>query len=214
MTYMNLINRLLIILIGVLSFSVHSATKDQVTIEAYNAIYANALTSVKGECLSFDVDSSNDGFYLITVRENHANPGCGGDNEVSAKMFDLRIDKSTGSVYTNQGNEPDNFRQLRGNNDRCSVINDDAERKQSKILSSESGYVVADTQRVYFYSAPDEACKIKGLFVINGDQVNLYAEYKDFSSVVFFKKDGEPVSGWIHSESVKPTGTGVGPESK
>ncbi|WP_143468265.1 hypothetical protein [Kosakonia pseudosacchari] len=96
----------------------------------------------------------------------------------------------------------------------CDEINAIAERHQDLTPSSDSGYVVADTHRVYFYSAPDETCKMKGLFIINGDQITQYAEYKGFSSVIFLKKDGEPVSGWIHSKTIKPTGTGIGPESK
>lgn len=94
----------------------------------------------------------------------------------------------------------------------CDALNLIAERYQDLIPSSESVYKVVDTNRVYFYSAPNEECKIKNLFIINGDLINLYAEYKGFSSVVFFKKNGEPVSGWIHSKSILPTSKGDGPE--
>jgi hypothetical protein len=209
---MNLTNSLLTILVSVLSFSVFAITKDQITIEAYDAIYANALTSAKGSCLSFDVDTSKNDYFLLTVRENHTNPGCNGDNDVSTRMFDIRINKSDRSIYTNQGNNPDNFRKLPNNNERCVAINNDAEGELSKTPSSESVYVVTDINHVYFYSAPNEVCKIKDLFIIKGDTVKLQAEHKGFSSVVFFKKDGESVSGWIHSKSIKSTVTGVGAE--
>lgn len=94
----------------------------------------------------------------------------------------------------------------------CDELNLIAERYQDLTPASESVYKVVDTNRVYFYSAPNEECKIKNLFIIKGDLINLYAEYKGFSSVVFFKENGGPVSGWIHSKSILPTGKGDGPE--
>lgn len=93
----------------------------------------------------------------------------------------------------------------------CHDINSRAEIYQNVISTSESGYVVSDNARVYFYSAPDERCKIKDLFIIHGDLVDVYSEYKGFLSVIFFKKNGETVDGWVHSSSIKPTGTGIGP---
>jgi len=94
----------------------------------------------------------------------------------------------------------------------CDDVNSVAERYQVLVPTSESGYVVNDTKRVYFYSAPDEKCKIKGLFIVYGDLINLYAEYQGFSSVIFFKENGDSVIGWVHSKSIKTTGTGGGPE--
>ncbi|UAN18876.1 MULTISPECIES: hypothetical protein [Enterobacterales] len=93
----------------------------------------------------------------------------------------------------------------------CAEINSVAEQNQTLIPTNESGYVVNDMHRVYFYSAPDEGCKIKGLFIVRGDLINVYADYQGFSSVMFFKKNGDTVSGWVHSDSIKSTGTGVGP---
>lgn len=96
----------------------------------------------------------------------------------------------------------------------CAEINSIAEQNQTLVPTDESGYVVNDKSRVYFYSAPDEKCKIKGVFIIYGDLVNSYADYQGFSSVVYFKKNGDTVSGWVNSDSIKPTGTGVGPTER
>jgi SH3-like domain-containing protein len=93
----------------------------------------------------------------------------------------------------------------------CKEINAISEQFQSIIPTSESTYVVIGHGKNYFYTAPDESCKLKNLFIIKGDIVNVYAEYKDYSSVLYFKKNGDPVSGWIHSDSIKSTRTGVGP---
>lgn len=92
----------------------------------------------------------------------------------------------------------------------CDEINTTAEQFQSITPTSESNYVVIGNGKIYFYTAPDEHCKIKNLFIIKDDIVSVYADYKDYSSVMYFKKNGDPVSGWIHSDSIKPTGTGVG----
>ena len=94
----------------------------------------------------------------------------------------------------------------------CSDINISAEQKQSLNSTAESNYIVKYKSRVYFYSAPDEMCRIKNIFIIKNDVVSVYAEYKGFSSVMFFRKNGDPVSGWIHSDSIEPIGTGVGPK--
>lgn len=96
----------------------------------------------------------------------------------------------------------------------CADINAAAENEQVLIPSYESGYVVSDRERVYFYSAPDESCKIKDVFIVNGDFVNSYADYQGFTSVMYFKKNGDVVNGWVHSKSLKPTGTGVGPSEQ
>ncbi len=93
----------------------------------------------------------------------------------------------------------------------CAEINSVAEQNQILIPTDESGYVVNDTNRVYIYSAPNEDCKINELFIVHGDLINAYADYQGFSSVMYFKKNGDTVSGWVHSDSIKSTGTGVGP---
>lgn len=95
----------------------------------------------------------------------------------------------------------------------CDEINNAAEVKQAIVPSDESGYKVTNKGRTYFYSAPDVNCKIDGVFIIHGDSVNVYAEYNGFSSVIFFKKDGSSVDGWIHSNAISATGTGIGPGS-
>lgn len=93
----------------------------------------------------------------------------------------------------------------------CAEINSTAEQNQTLVPTNESGYIVNDKSRVYFYSAPDDRCKIKDVFIVYGDSINSYADYQGFSSVIFFKKNGDTISGWVHSDSIKPTGTGVGP---
>lgn len=97
-------------------------------------------------------------------------------------------------------------------NETCSEINVNARSAQSYIDSDKSGYIVSGHGRLYFYNAPDESCINKEQFLITGDLVNVYTEFNGFSSVMYFKKNGETVEGWLKSESLKSTGTGVGPK--
>lgn len=193
------------------SFSALGATSDALTLKAYNAIYNNALTSEKGECLSFDIDKSHVDYYFIAVKENHSKPECPGDDGVSAKLFDMKIDKKTGLIYTNEGSDSDVFRQLKSDGAPCGKLNDLATENGVKISSEESGYKVS-SGRSYFYTAPNERCKNKSLFVIKNDLVNAYLSYDNFSSIIYFKSNGESVSGWVHSDSITPTETGIGPK--
>ncbi|GKW26128.1 hypothetical protein PEC311524_37220 [Pectobacterium carotovorum subsp. carotovorum] len=94
----------------------------------------------------------------------------------------------------------------------CGEINSSAEIEQDVFKSADSGYVVTASGRTYLYSAPNENCKFKDIFLIAGDKIDVYAEYSGFFSMMYLKKNGEPVTGWIHSNSVKPIGVGIGPD--
>lgn len=73
------------------------------------------------------------------------------------------------------------------------------------------GAVVVGTGRLQFYSAPDRACAMKGVFVIPNDQVVAYAQTRGWSSVMYSNPaTGNTVSGWVQSSRLKTTGT-VGP---
>jgi hypothetical protein len=132
MIFMNLINKLFLLFSVCFCLSAFGSENDEMVLKAYDAIRDNNLTSVKGECLAFDVDSSNDAYVLIPVRENHSKPECGGDAGTSAKLFDLRISKSDGLIYTNQGSDPVNFRALPAQNSKCSDANNIGVKKQKK----------------------------------------------------------------------------------
>ena len=79
------------------------------------------------------------------------------------------------------------------------------------IPSYKSTYKVIADGRLYFYSAPDKECKIKGLFIIKNDIVDAYKIDGDFIFVMFFTKDNKSVEGWVDIRGVAATGSGVGP---
>lgn len=95
--------------------------------------------------------------------------------------------------------------------DFCFSVSDKADTERVIIPSSDSGYKVSGAGRAYFYSAPNEKCKIRNLFIIPGDLVNALADYNNYTYIMYFTKDGKDVEGWVKSNRLTPTGTGIGP---
>lgn len=59
-------------------------------------------------------------------------------------------------------------------------------------------YRVTGPKKLYIYYAPNLKCRPKTMdFIINGDEVQAYTEYKDFFSIMYFKKDGTTIEGWV-----------------
>ena len=66
--------------------------------------------------------------------------------------------------------------------------------------------------RVYFHSAPSNACKIKDLFMIKNDHITAYSTYDDgqeqwVSAMYFSKRLGDTVQGWAKLKDFEYTGT-------
>lgn len=77
------------------------------------------------------------------------------------------------------------------------------------ILSPPLGKAVVGKGRLQFYSAPNLACRMNGVFVIPGDNLVAYAQTRDgWTSVTYF--GGSSPSGWVRSERLRTTGT-MGP---
>jgi len=71
------------------------------------------------------------------------------------------------------------------------------------------GKVVIGTGRLQFYSAPNAACAMPGVFVIPKDQLIAYAQSNDgWTSVMYTNpRTGDFVQGWVKSARLKTTGT-------
>ncbi len=63
---------------------------------------------------------------------------------------------------------------------------------------------VIGTGRLQFYSAPNLSCKIPGVFIIPGDSVTAYSEYREFASVMYVTRSGDTVEGWVFANRLKP----------
>jgi hypothetical protein len=81
------------------------------------------------------------------------------------------------------------------------------------IFSPPLGNVVTGSGRLQFYSAPNAACAMDGVFVIPRDFLVAYAQTDSgWSSVMYVNpRTGADVSGWVRSERLKATGT-MGPK--
>ncbi|MCX2683836.1 hypothetical protein OQH60_08180 [Campylobacter sp. MIT 21-1685] len=58
-------------------------------------------------------------------------------------------------------------------------------------------------ERAYFYSAPNERCKINNLFLITKDRFNLLQNRGEFSFVAYKRQNGEFIKLWIKSDRVR-----------
>lgn len=82
----------------------------------------------------------------------------------------------------------------------------------SKQASMDDSYLpplegkVIGNKKLYFYTASDLQCKMKGIFLIKGDSLTVYSRYKDWFNVMYIAKDGEDYIGWVSSKQVKIIG--------
>jgi hypothetical protein len=65
---------------------------------------------------------------------------------------------------------------------------------------------IIGNKKLFFYTAPDAQCKMKGIFVIKGDSLTVYKPYKDWFNVMYIAKDGEDYTGWVSSKQIKING--------
>jgi len=94
----------------------------------------------------------------------------------------------------------------------CAKLNDEASAKAAMRYPRES-YSVTGAGRLYFYSAPSSECRDEKTFVIPGDSLVLYSDYKGWDNVGFFNaKTGNDVFGWVKPARLKYIGT-LGPKN-
>ena len=89
----------------------------------------------------------------------------------------------------------------------CDSLNSMTYKNEVYLASPRSSFTVIGRGRLFFYSAPDERCIQKNIFIIPGDQVNAYTEYSDFVSVMYIDSHGKDTEGWVKRDrlqEVKP----------
>ncbi|QTF07899.1 hypothetical protein HC231_08110 [Brenneria izadpanahii] len=97
-------------------------------------------------------------------------------------------------------------------NTDCRAIDEKAQEKAIRFDSTDNGYTVTGKERSYFYTAPNEGCIKKQVFIIPGDKVNAYLDYNEYYYVMYFKKNGQQVEGWVKQNQLKSNNTGVAPK--
>lgn len=94
----------------------------------------------------------------------------------------------------------------------CAALDRDVKQLETTIPGCKAVHEVVGNGRLQFYSAPDQSCKLPGVFVIPGQTVIAYSEYKDYTSVMYInQKTNDSVVGWVSTARLKATGTGIAP---
>jgi len=92
----------------------------------------------------------------------------------------------------------------------CERIAAQAEKDQAHFFPRE-GYKVTGKGRLYFHFAPGKDCKTKDVFVITGDELIAYSEYKGWFSVMYANPGAnQSFDGWVERNRLKFIGT-MGP---
>ncbi|VWC88307.1 hypothetical protein [Burkholderia lata] len=94
----------------------------------------------------------------------------------------------------------------------CDALNRRAQAQGDYVTGSDAGRVVTGKGRLPFYSAPDDACRIDGLFIVEHDHVDARTDYGRFTSVVYLSPRTRSLAeGWVPTARLKPDGTGIAP---
>jgi hypothetical protein len=94
----------------------------------------------------------------------------------------------------------------------CDALNRRAQGRGDYVMGSGAGRVVTGKGRLPFFSAPDDACRIDGLFIVEHDHVDARTEYGRFTSVVYLNPRTRGMAeGWVSTARLKPDGTGIAP---
>lgn len=97
-------------------------------------------------------------------------------------------------------------------NGNCEQLNAAASKDESLIPADKAGKTVIGEGRLQFYSAPDWSCKMNGVFIVPTDSVESYADYSEFTSVVYTsQKSNKMVNGWVESDRLESNGLGIAP---
>lgn len=93
----------------------------------------------------------------------------------------------------------------------CDDLNKHASTLATDMPHSERGMVVVGNGRLQFYSAPDYACKMRGVFILSGETVGAYVSYHGFTSVAYRNSKAASVRGWVRSDRLRHNSLAVAP---
>ena len=86
---------------------------DQALSSATEAIHTWHLTSLDDKCLRYDLDDSSDKrFFVITVREDNHDSSCGGDPDITHRLFEIKVARDNTQLLTNADNVDGEFHSL------------------------------------------------------------------------------------------------------
>ncbi|WP_455819997.1 hypothetical protein [Pseudomonas cerasi] len=80
---------------------------------AAEAIHTRRVTSIDGKCLRYDPDDSSDeSFFVITVRGDNYDASCGGDPDITHRFFNIKVARDNTQLLTNADNVDGEFHSL------------------------------------------------------------------------------------------------------
>ena len=86
---------------------------DQAIGIATEAIHTWHLTTLDDKCLRYDLEESREKkFFIITVREDNRDISCGGDPDISHRLFDIKVARDNTQILTNADNVDGDYRDL------------------------------------------------------------------------------------------------------
>lgn len=86
---------------------------DQAISTATEAIHTWHLTTLDEKCLRYDLDDSSDeSFFVITVREDNHDDSCGGDPDITHRLFDIKVARDNTQILTNADNVDGEYHRL------------------------------------------------------------------------------------------------------
>ena len=96
-------------------------------------------------------------------------------------------------------------------NEVCPAVYEKAEQEKVAIPDHLSSRTVAGVGRLYFYIAPDDRCRYKDVFVIPNDRLEVFAQYGEFTEVIYWNSvSGGGVAGWVPSSRISEPASVLG----
>ena len=94
-----------------------------------------------------------------------------------------------------------------GSSADCAALAGEAERNERRLIPV-LGFKVMGPGRLHFHGAPDGSCRDPKVFVIPGDSLTGYSEYKGWTRAMYVNRtSGQDFHGWVPDARVKAIGT-------
>nr|WP_261766090.1 hypothetical protein [Pantoea agglomerans] len=97
-------------------------------------------------------------------------------------------------------------------NEFCHILSNEANNKGVRFDNTDNVYKVGGKGRLHFYSAPNEKCIEKDVFVVPDNELYAYVEYEEYYSVMYVSDDGDQVDGWVKKDRLVETKYGIAPD--